>query len=400
MNKIKKRVLVINLGWEQQPLIDRLSEMDIELYGIHYNNEAYKPEIFRDILITDLRDLPAIIEFSDRISPDAVISDQCDYSYFAQSVIAEKNNLPGTDTKIALISTNKYLQREKAAQAGVLQPDYALCNGIEDLNQFANQHGFPIIIKPLDNRGSFGVVKIETQSEIKPAYFEALVNSHSRQLIAEKFIKGLHITIDGYVFKEKSTVSLALATKKLLSEEMQVAMDIYYPGELPAAIREKAMRLNEEVNNSLGYTFGMTHSEYMIDENDDIYLIESANRGGGCFTSEIIVPAVCDIDILSQYIYDCLGRDESLYTAPSENKVILKFFALEEQGVISEIEGIDTITDSPEVLKFRLNNKIGDRIVNITNDGNRHGFVILRSDGDIREKANRILSYLSIKYEG
>lgn len=150
----------------------------------------------------------------------------------------------------------------------------------------------------------------------------------------------------------------------------------------------------------MGYTFGMTHSEYMVTNNGLIYLIESANRGGGVFTSEIIVPNVSGVNILERYIDDIFG-DNSNITTPDileKNEVILKFFSF-RPGKIKNIIGMDQVIQERGVLQCRLNVKIGDEIQPISNDGNRHGFIIFKSQTEIRKKVDNIIQKISINYE-
>ncbi len=392
----KKKILVVNLGWEQEPMLEKLNEMDVDIYGVHYDGKYSKLCNYSDVLISDLRDLVKIVGYAERIKPDAVISDQCDYSYFAQAVISEKLGLPGPMIKDALIATNKYIQRCKGKSTGVLQPEFALCNSVEDAEDFLHKHGFPSIIKPLDNRGSFGVNRIDSFADLKECFYDSLMNSHSRQIIIEKFIEGTHITIDGYVFKNRGATSLTLASKILLKNK-QVAMDILYPGEIDEAVYKKALIINENVNKSLGFTFGMTHSEYMIDKNNDIYLIETANRGGGCFTSEIIVPEVSNVDILNQYINDCMGDDDSYFQSIESNAVLLKFFSL-NPGKFKSLKFSDKYKN--KILKYRLNVKSGEEIFPISNDGNRHGFFIITDDKKIiRNTADMIINTMEVSYE-
>ncbi len=396
---MNKKVLVINLGWEQTPLIDRLWERGFELYGVHYNDNYYKNVAFKDILISDLRNLEEILKYAEKIKPDAVISDQCDYSQFAQAVVAQKLKLPGPSIEQAQTGSNKLIQREKSRKAGIKIPEFRLCIDYKEAKISAKEIGYPVILKPIDNRGSFGVNKVSDEAELERYYFDALVNSHSRYVLVERFIPGLHITIDGYVFPGYGAISLALATKKMLGGERQVAMDILYPGELAPRLYSKAMKNNEYVNNSLGFQFGMLHSEYMITEDEEIYLIEVANRGGGVFTSEIIVPAVSGIDLIEQYINDALGWGKSLYNGEiSENKTLLKFLSF-KAGRIKRFEGLNEIKNNPNVLKFRLTVKPGDVISPITTDANRHGFFIFQSDNGIRSKAEKIVNTIKVIYE-
>ncbi len=172
-----KRVLVINLGWEQEPLLEKLQHFDVAIYGVHYDSNYYKRIDYADLLITDLRDLDMIIDYAIKSKIDAVISDECDYSYFAQAVIAEKLGLPGPRIKEAQIATNKYLQRCRAKEHGILIPDFKLVTCIEDIYSFINNVGFPVIIKPVDNRGSFGVSKINSFEEINNMLINIVIKS-------------------------------------------------------------------------------------------------------------------------------------------------------------------------------------------------------------------------------
>lgn len=393
-----RKVLVINLGWEQEPLIRELYNRGYQLYGVHYNDQVDLKALFQKTIISDLRDLETILEFAATITPDAVISDQCDYSHFVQALIASKFNLPGPGIYEAQISANKFFQREKAKAAGVNIPAFKLIVDRNEISLFAKSCGYPIILKPVDNRGSFGVHKVNKADEIDLAYERALVNSHSRLVIAEKFITGTEITIDGYIFNGEA-VSLALAKKKHVNSETQVSVDIKYPGEFSEDLYEKALKNNEFVIQSLGYTFGMTHAEYLISADGGIFLVEAANRGGGVFTSEIIVPYVSGVNILSFYINDCInGSNTPRPKAIKRNQAILKFFSF-GPGKIKTINGLDKLKESDNVLKYRLAVKNGDTIKPIQNDANRHGFMIVTDENDVRKKVEEFINNVFITYE-
>jgi len=393
----KKKVLIINLGWEQEPLIDRLTEQGHILYGVHYNKDYYKGANFKEVLICDIRDLDKILQFAKKIKPQAVISDQCDYSHFAQAMICDVLGLPGPSLSQAQVSSNKYLQHQKAKQLGVTMPEFDLIKAPSDVYGFVKKVGFPIILKPVDNRGSFGVVKIENEKEIIDAYCYSLINSHSRLVLAEKFIEGFEITIDGYCFNGVPK-SLALAKKSKGDEKVQVSLDIRYPGELPHELYQKALKNNETVTAGLGYTFGMTHSEYIVHPSGNIYLVESANRGGGVYTSEIIVPHVCGIDILGAYAQDILSEVRFNYPGKVEqNNVVLKFFSF-KPGKIKAIEGFDVLKTERDVLKCRLAVKPGDEIKAIQNDATRHGFIILTGEKNIGKRAKELIDSIKVIY--
>lgn len=394
--RLSMKVLVINLGWEQAPLIDFLIERGgLELYGVHYNDTPYRCEAFKKILTANLRDLQSITEFADTVRPEALIADQCDYSLFVQAVLAQRYGLPGPSLESAQFSNNKFLQRLRSREAGLTIPEFELCWTPVQVRAFVERHGLPVILKPVDNRGSFGVVKIRDVSDIDAAFQRALVHSHSRTLLVETFIHGVHITVDGYAFPRSGIKSLALATKVLDGPDGSVAIEIVYPGRLPEALFRKALTVNETVNRSLGYQFGMTHSEYMV-HRDEVYLIESANRGGGVFTSERIVPASSGVELVRQYVADCLGEDIDLYQPSKHRNVVLRFFSF-TPGKVRNVEGWERVSADPRLLARDLFVAAGGVIQPITSDANRHGYVILEGTP---EEANALLRQVKVTYEG
>lgn len=395
---MSKKVLVINLGWEQQPLINSLINKGYDLYGVS-NELNISQNGFKEIFYADYRDLDGILNIANTVKPDAVISDQCDYSHYAQAYVCERLNLFGPKLFQAQVSGNKYIQRKRAKEKGVLTPSFELVTSLSEAQNAVRDIGFPVIIKPIDNRGSFGITKVNNYLEIEEAYYNALVNSHSRFVLIEQFIDGYEITVDGYCFNGNPK-SIAVALKSKEGLKTQVSMDIKYPADIPELVYQKALDTNEFVANALGYTFGMVHSEYLIDNNNNLYLVESANRGGGVFTSEIIAPQVSGINLLERYIDDVLGID-SIVKNPdciNRNQVILKFFAF-KNGKVKAIHGKNKVLETHGVLAFRLNIKEGDYIKSIDNDGSRHGFVIYHSEGNLRDEVSEIIQQIKIEYE-
>jgi biotin carboxylase len=372
------KVLVINLGWEQESLVREVARQGYEVIGVHYNDEWNRDLLVSRVEILDVRDYGAILELARHVKPDAVISDQCDYSLFSTAVVAEALGLPGPRIEQAMLTTNKWLQRRRASKSGLKQPQYRLCTSPEEAMTAANELGFPVVIKPVDNRGSFGVNRVDEPEQLKRAYLDALVNSHSRYVLVEQFIGGVHITIDGYCFPEAGHQSLALATKRMLGGERQVAMDIVYPGELSEKVMKAAFSNNQDVVSVMGLDYGMTHAEYMIDDAGEIYLIEIANRGGGVFTSSAIVPAVSGIDLTRQLVFDATRSGTDMYSTganTTKSSAILSFVSF-SPGSVKSISGVEAALRVPGVLACRLSISVGDEIEDVTTDADRHGFII------------------------
>ena len=402
---MKRRVLVINLGWEQEPLLDRLHAAGFDLYGIHYNAAYYRVPAFKDVLISDLRDLERILAFARKIKPDGVISDQCDYSYFAQSLIAEELSLPGPRIREAQLATNKYLQRVTAREQGINNPRFKLCTSVEDVYSFADETGFPVITKPVDNRGSFGVNRIDSRNDIEHAYRDALIHAHSRLVVVEQFIEGRHITVDGYAFQGIGPRALALATKKKLADKKSIIDgEIIYPGELTPDLYNATTATAEDVARKMGFRFGFFHGEFIIDAKNQIYLTEIANRGGGVYTSEVIVPHCCGLDILDIYIRDVMGDPVKLKDIRIEKKpVLMKFFSFPNLlgKTVKNIKGLKDVKQDDNVLKIRVLLQKGTKVPSIQSGASRHGVIIITAAAVDRLQANleSALSKIRVEHE-
>ncbi|WP_231856586.1 ATP-grasp domain-containing protein [Pseudodesulfovibrio piezophilus] len=379
------------------------------MYGVHYNDDYYKDIRYRDILISDLRDLHRIMQFAEKIKPEAIISDQCDYSNFAQAFIAERLGLPGPQIKSAQITNSKYLQRKMCCEAGIPCPSFSLCTSVDEVRAFGEQIGYPIMVKPSDNRGSFGVNRVNSADEVDTAFYEALENCHSRLLIAEKCIEGQHITVDGYVFRDKGPLALAVATKKKLPAKNSIIDgEITYPGELTDDLYEKCKKTLELTAQACGFVFGFLHGEFILTADGEIFLTEIANRGGGVYTSEVIVPHVSGIDVNAIYINDCFGENvvpvSNASESPQKNPVVMKLFAFSEvrEGVLKAIRGVEEIERRNDVLKLRMLIRKGDVVRDIQSGADRHGVIIMTNPDleMLKSNLNEVIGKLEVDIEG
>ena len=77
------------------------------------------------------------------------------------SRISNYYSLPGLRVNSALLLSNKILMKEKFKQNCVHSPPFKKVKTLEDIVGFSNVHGFPLVLKPVDGRGSRGVVLLK-----------------------------------------------------------------------------------------------------------------------------------------------------------------------------------------------------------------------------------------------
>jgi len=321
---MSKKIMIIGVLWEQLPLVEKAKELGLKtIVTTIWDKNKIDADVIYEI---DSRNLEKLEEVYIKEKPDAIIADECDYSTYAVAFLTDKYNLPGPSLYPLTVTNNKFLQRSLVGETDVHQPQYQLCWNYECVKSAANKIGFPVILKPIDNRGSIGVLIAESEDTLRDAWFNSVSNSHSRMCIVEEFIKGGHIAVDGFVDSKKFH-ALCVSTKQKYPESIILDKILHFPGFLDEKKVEEAIETVKKIINAIKIGYGFIHAEFIIqEETKKIYLLEIANRGGGVHISNKILPQITGIDIQKAFIEMALGKEINLeWEGKHINKVLIYF---------------------------------------------------------------------------
>lgn len=399
-----KKILIIGAGWEQVPMVKKAKEMELYVIATNPQEKAAGFEFADKTIVVDPRDLEELVKIVEKHKPDAVVSDNCDYSLFAVAFLGALYNLPATSIEAAQLTTNKHNMRQRCSQFALPQPKYILAKTPEQAQAGAKEIGLPVVIKPVDNRGSFGVKVVFDEKDIKKNFLHALSNTLCRDVLIEQYIDGaVNLTIDGYAF-EDGHLNLGIASKKIMITEEQkpITKEVIYPAEISKEFVKNALENNQKVVQALNIKFGATHAEYEITKDGTPYLLEIANRGGGVMTSESIIPTIANVNMPELLLKQSLGiecKKPIGFDIAQNRSCLLHFFVLQERGIVRKIAGIDKIMAREDILHFMLFVRPGDQIKEVQSGADRHGFFIVTGSSrvDVRDKSNKVLDDLDIK---
>lgn len=382
-----KRVMIFGATFEQLALFRQAKAMGHWILGVSSRADSPCLALADQTAIVDPLDLPRCVQIAKEHRIEAVASDQCDYSQTAAAFVAQLLNLPGVPLESTLITGNKRKVRERCREAGIPQPQSIPCSTLQEARAAAKAIGFPVIVKPVDNRGSIGVCRVESLPELESAFFASLGHSPSRETLVEEFVEGCVLTVDGFCFGPGKHRSLAVASREVYPGAHPVAREIVYPAEIPEEARKRAFEINDRVVAACGLQTGATHAEYIYSRDGRIVLVEIANRGGGIATSSVIVPALTGFDPTAALVQIACG--ESVRFAPKKpvtTSVVLRFFEF-EPGSVKAIENAESAAQGAGVLEFGLWIRPGQKIGAIHSGPTRHGFVIA-SGNDAKDAKN------------
>ena len=391
--------MVIAGGPWQVPLIRRAKAMD--LFVINSNLYPDSPGFqYADIgLVADVLDLEQNLTFARAHQPDGIVTDQTDISVPTVAYLCEQLGLPGIGSATAKLFTNKFLMREFLGQHGYPAPEYVLCRKPDDALALAAEIGYPIVIKPPANQGSRGVFKVDSEAELLSRYADSARASRDRDVIAERFIAGESLTVEGFKTNSRH-YSLAVSRRETFAHNpMLGAVQIY---SLTAADIdfEALKKQHDSMVEQMGLSFGLTHAEYILSDGK-FFLVEVAARGGGAGTSSHVIPAISGVEATELLIRMSLGEkiDALARSARKYAFAMISFFNF-QPGLVEAVAGTDSIQTLPGLLHLSLNIVPGQRLEPPRDGSGRQGSFIAAAQSlkELQDLGQKIQEGLRVVY--
>ena len=403
----KKKLLVIGAGDFQLPLVQQAAESCEVVLAAPVISADFEPYI-TDRLLCDVRDGEAILAFAREHQIDGVITDQTDIAVRSVAYVAEKMGLPGIGVETGILFTDKSLMRKRLTELGIPQlPNRTVSSPGEALEfyrelcakktsgTFGDAHavsgkntsgeyapgeeeaaegsgGAPsgcadeavgscgnaalprVIIKPLDTQGSRGVQVCGSEDEIRAKYGEAARwSSNRRDVIVEQFATGREFVVESLVLDHEYRTLCIGDTLYFNIPDAFAAKSRIFPTTADDTLRAKVRALDEKIIRGFGLRQGITHSEYIM-EGDEVYLIETAARGGGVFISSDLISLSSGLHTEQFLINIALGQQKELpQLLPRQQYCGYMAFYL-PIGRVVRADGIDTVCAFPFVHRNQL----------------------------------------------
>lgn len=375
-----KTVVVLPGSFWQIPIIKKSKDMGYRTLVINPYNDSPAFPFADGHLKSDIFDIENVIRYCIEEKADAIISEECDIAMPVIAEIGKRLSLNTIDEKSARLFTNKYAMRNFCEKHHIPYPEYKLCHTADEAEKFFEQIQSDMIIKPLDSNSSHGVFTVKNREDIINLFDESRSFSKTENaVLAERYINGTEFTVDGIKTPEKH-FTLAVSEKKHFEHNKNIARELYFTRENSNYDYDELSRQNDFFVDNSPLQFGLTHAEYKY-ENGKFYLIEIAARGGGNLISSHIVPFLSGVDNY-RYLLDCsLGSvtcpDFSLQDKFKNRCAVLCFFdSPTDGGICRSIQGVDILENTPQIVEYRFNFKIGEAVKKAVSDTARAGFYI------------------------
>ena len=385
-------LLVIGGGIETVPGIKIAKEMGLKVIVSDSNKDAPGVKISDDYIAASTYDVKETtrlsLKYNDNVGKiNGVITIGSDVPLTVASV-AKKLDLPGIPLDAAKLASNKILMKNNFYQKKIPIPEYYEIKSVTDIKEHIAKMGFPSVLKPIDSRGSRGVLKLTNKVDLEWAFRHSIKNSPSERLIIERYLDGPQLSTESIMLDGECYTSG-------FSDRNYEFLDKFFPhiiengGDLPTLLNPK---LKDEVNLivkkaalSMGIENGIVKGDIVIYKNKP-YVIELAARLSGGYFCTHKIPLNSGVNIVGQAIKMAIGEkinEEDLIA--KYNKPVSQRYFFPKTGRLEKINGLEMIASMDFIVHLDIRLKIGDNIHPYCDHTSRAGMVI--TTGNSREEA-------------
>ena len=403
MNKnkdTKKCLMIVGAGEEQIYAYKLAKKMGLYVVGTDKNPDAPGFNYADKKLIASTRNVDETLHhariFNKSRKINGVITLANDVPYTIAKV-ANNLNLPSISIQTAKISSNKLIMKKLFLENGIPSPFFEEVFSSIDIKNKIEKWGYPIIIKPIDGRGSRGVLRITEDIDLDWAFEFSKKFSDKGFIIAEKFVDGSQLSTESIVYKGICYTSIVTSRNYEYLEKYKPFI-VENGGLAPANLSKKEIddvhKLLEKVANSLKIYNGTIKGDLVLSSNGP-QIIEVATRLSGGYLCTDQIPMTTGIDLVEQNIKLSLGEEldiNQLFPKDLCKLAIRYFFA--EPGIVKKIIGFDELENFDWIVKKKLFIKVGDKIGEMDGTNSKIGFIHAMGDTH-KESLDRALKAIS-----
>ena len=368
------KLAIIGASYLQVPLIRKARKMGIETHVFAIEEGALGKDLCDRFYPISSIEKEQILAACEAIGIDGITSISSDLAMPTVNFVADRMNLIGNSLDCTFVTTNKYAMRQRLSEHNLPCPRYKKINSSD---QWVNgEFTFPLIIKPTDRSGSRGVAKIETVDEIEDALQRALSVSFIDEAIIEEFIEGREISVE--MVSWKGTHHFITCTDKVCTGEPYfVEIEQHVPANLSPDLKSRIVALIKETLTALGVEYGASHSEILITDEGEVFIVEIGARMGGDNIGSDLVKLFTGYDFVKGVIEIALGE----FTLPriKHLKQAGIYYLTPKAGRVTAIQ--NNSADFQEIVCSDILVKVDDIIeFPVTNSAQRSGYFIYASD--------------------
>jgi biotin carboxylase len=400
-----KTLLIVSAGVEAVNGIKLAQSMGLHVVVSDMNHSAPGFAVADDYIIASTYDVEATVAaartYHQQVRPiDGVICIASDVPLTVASVAADLS-LPGIPVGSAQLATDKLAMKQRFAADAVPIPWFSPVSSAAHLRDLVKSQGLPLVIKPVDSRGSRGVLRLTAEVDLEWVFSVAQQHSPTVRVMVERFLPGPQVSTESLVidgiphtpgFADRNYELLERYAPHIIENGGQL------PSHLPPHTQQSVRNLVQQAAASLGIHNGVVKGDIVITDGQP-YVIELAARLSGGYFCTHEIPLSTGVNLVGSAIRQALGEAvDPVDLQPHFNRPVAQRYWFPEPGIVLAIEGADAFKDHPDVAYLELRVQPGDRVGPIDSHPARAGVVITTGETTQAavELANHVVNCIRI----
>lgn len=369
-------ILIVGAGLMQLPAVRIASQMGLRTIVTDYSPDAPGLALADVPVIMSTKDIEGTVRVARQYPRiKGVITVGTDAS-LTVAAVAGALGLVGIRYEAAENATHKLKMRNALRNAGVAIPDFAGVWSIDEARVTAEKIGYPVVIKPVDNMGSRGVVRLDSPGGVEAAYRHAKSSSTSGEVIIEAYIEGPELSIDALVW-DSEIILTGIADRIIAKPPYFVELGHTLPSEQAPELQQAAVEMMQRTVKALGITYGAAKGDVRLSANGPV-IGECAARLSGGWMSSHTYPLSTGYSMIKGAIEIAIGQKPKI--PPLLNRVAMERAVIAVPGQITRIEGITAALRTKGVKEVIMTAAVGDMVTSPTNNMDKQGHVIAVAD--------------------
>ncbi|WP_085524109.1 pyruvate carboxylase [Tuberibacillus sp. Marseille-P3662] len=284
---------------------------------------------------------------------------------FAQRCQDEGIIFVGPDVDHLLTFGDKAKAREAAVAAGipVVPGTDGVIDSVKEAKQFANEHGYPIMVKAVLGGGGRGMRVVRSERGLEDAFerakSEAQAAFGSGDIYIEKYVENpKHIEVQVIGDSHGNTVHLFerdCSVQRRHQKVVEVAPSLALPEPVREGLCQSAVQLMDHVNYKNAGTV-----EFLVTDDGDFYFIEVNPR---VQVEHTITEMVTGVDIVQSQIRIAEGAHlhQAPVNIPEQDRIVTNGYAIQSR-VTTEDPEHQFMPDTGKIMAYRTGGGFGVRL--------------------------------------
>ena len=326
--------------------------------------------------------------------------------------VNEALDLGGESVETVELLLDKWRMRQLLDAKGISPMATAVGRSVQDVRDFVEANGLPIIVKPIRESGSVGVfcVREPADVDIVAEKYRSLDDGHwvagdlfgddsFDDFLMEEYLDGPEVSVESLSFDGRHVVCAMTDKAAFGGGSGFVELGLSQPSGCSAESKQEVTKLVTDFLDAVGLRNGPTHTEVRLTSRGP-RIIESHNRTGGYAVNEM-VEAAYGVDMERYTLGAKFGLVEPLIESPEPLGGSALLALTPEPGRVVEVTGVDAVRADPAFVALHVKVKPGDVVPPLTWNEDIGGYVTARGADATEAKANckRLLEMIHVRTE-